>query len=231
MRRGAWVALLLFLAGLLAFGWRVETKRDQATPTDCAAKPAILLDPGHGGIDGGANRAGLLEKEIVLDVALRVEQELLAQEIPVLLTRRSDIDLGGKHDSGRLRRDLNHRIRIANSCRAAFVLSIHVNSAANEAERGMMLFYQPTPWGRDAAYLLADRLQPLHGRRERPIPRGDFALLRGPIAPAVLVELGFITHPAERQQLAEAGYRKRIAQELAAGLAEIYREWVEEGRP
>lgn len=231
MRRGALVVLLLFLAGLLAFGWRVETRRDQEIATDCAARPAILLDPGHGGIDGGANRAGVLEKEIVLDIALRVEQELLAQQIPVLLTRRADVDLGGENDSGRLRRDLNQRVRIANRCRAAFVLSIHVNSATNEAERGMMLFYQPTPWGRDGAHLLAAQLQPLHDRRERPIPRGDFALLRGPKAPAVLVELGFITNSADRQQLAEAGYRKRIAQELAVGLTAIYRQWVEEGKP
>lgn len=220
---------VVLLVGLV--GWRYAGTESGEPPIDCPEQPPILLDPGHGGIDGGANRDGLLEKEIVLDIALRTEKHLTRNQIPVWLTRTTDADLGGRYDGGRLRRDLNHRIRLANQCRAVFVLSIHVNSARSETEAGMMLFYQPSPWGRDAAYLFDDILRRwhLHQRRERPHPRGDFAMLRWTKAPAVLVELGFISHREDRQRLADPDYREQIAQALAAGCGAIYHQWVDQG--
>ncbi|MFZ5827842.1 MAG: N-acetylmuramoyl-L-alanine amidase family protein [Bacillota bacterium] len=231
-RMVVWLALVVLSGGLLGLSWRFASGREAAEPViDCPAVGAVLLDPGHGGIDGGANRDGMLEKEIVLDIALRTERYLKANRIPVLLTRREDVDLGGRYDGGRLRRDLNHRIRMANRCQASFVLSIHVNSAANLSERGMMLFYQPSPWGRDAAFLFDDILRrwPLHQRREPPHPRGDFAILRWSKAPAVLVELGFITHPEDRERLADPTYREQVAQALAAGCGAIWHQWVKQG--
>lgn len=226
----AGLAVVVVLVGMV--GWRYASGTESGEPPIiCPDQPPILLDPGHGGIDGGANRDGQLEKEIVLDIALRTERYLQRHKIPVLLTRTTDTDLGGRYDGQRLRRDLNHRIRMANRCRAVFVLSIHVNSSHNESERGMMLFYQPSPWGRDAAYLFDDILRrwPLHQRRERPHPRGDFAILRWSKAPAILVELGFITHPEDRQRLADLAYREQVAQALASGCAAIYHQWVKQG--
>lgn len=230
-RRKAWVLALVICGVLLGYGWRSVGSDTGEPPILCPDQPPVLLDPGHGGIDGGANREGILEKEIVLDIALRTAKHLERNRIPVLLTRTEDVDLGGRHDGGRLRRDLNHRIRMANQCQAVFVLSIHVNSARNDSERGMMLFYQPSPYGRDAAFLFDDILRrwPLHERRERPHPRGDFAILRWSKAPAILVELGFITHPEDRQRLVDPGYREQIAQALAAGCGAVYQQWVKQG--
>jgi N-acetylmuramoyl-L-alanine amidase len=233
-RRMAWAAVVLIIVGLAGFGLRSAVGRTTGEPPIiCPDTPPILLDPGHGGIDGGANRDGMLEKEIVLDIALRTARYLERNKIPVMLTRTEDVDLGGHYDGGRLRRDLNHRIRVANQCQAVFLLSIHVNSARNENERGMMVFYQPSPWGRDAAFLFDDILRrwPLHERREPPHPRGDFAVLHWTKAPAVLVELGFITHPEDRQSLADSGYREGVAQALAAGCGAIYHQWVDHGKP
>lgn len=233
-RRLAWLMMVILTGGLLGYGWRFASGGEATEPTiECSSVGAILLDPGHGGIDGGANRGEMLEKEIVLDIALRTERYLRANKIPTLLTRTTDVDLGGRYDGGRLRRDLNHRIRLANRCQAAFVLSIHVNSAANPSEQGMMLFYQPSPWGRDAAFLFDDILRrwPLHQRRERPHPRGDFAILRWSKAPAVLVELGFISHSEDRQRLADPAYREQVAQALAAGCGAIWKQWVKQGSP
>lgn len=233
-RWAAWLAVALFCVGLLGYGWRFASGRETGEPPiECIGPSAILLDPGHGGIDGGTNRDGVLEKEIVLDIALRTERYLKANRIPVLLTRTSDVDLGGRYDGSRLRRDINHRIRMANQCRAGFILSIHVNSASNAAEKGMMLFYQPSPWGRDAAYLFDDILRrwPLHQRRERPHARPDFALLRWSKAPAILVELGFITHLEDRQRLVDPDYREQVAQALAAGCGAIWNQWIKQGSP
>lgn len=194
---------------------------------DCPAGRPIVIDPGHGGIDGGANLPGVLEKEIVLDIALRTQKYLERNKVPVVLTRATDTDLGGSHDLGRLRRDLNYRIRVANHCQAAFLLSLHVNSARNATEQGMMFFYQPSRLGRDAAYLFDDILRrwPLHERRERPWPRPNFAVLKTR-APALLVELGFLTNELDRQRLTDSAYREQVAQALASGCSAIYHQWV-----
>lgn len=229
-RVAAWLAAVVLLAGAGGLGRRLAGGEE---PIKCPEEAAVLLDPGHGGIDGGANRLDMLEKEIVLDIALRTEIYLQRNHVPVMLTRRSDVDLGGRYDGGRLRRDLQRRIRMANECKVVFALSIHVNSAQKEAEKGMMLFYQPSPLGRDAAFLFDEILRqwPVHERKERPHPRGDFAFLRWSKAPALLVELGFITHPADRQRLADPAYRDQVAQALASGCNAVYHQWIRLGKP
>lgn len=232
-RRGRFwcIGLAVGLMGLAAFfhasGW--QDAAGQALPACPAGRP-ILLDPGHGGIDGGANVPGMLEKEIVLDIALRTARYLEHYKVPVLLTRTADVDLGGAHDSGRLRRDLIYRIRVANHCRAALMLSLHVNSARAASERGMMLFYQASRPSRDAAGLLADVLRrwPVHSRAEPPYAR-DFAVLRWSKAPAVLVELGFITNAQDRLLLADSAYREEVARALASACVAIYHQWMKQG--
>lgn len=232
-KRTTALLILVFLATFAAAGGAWRSFSVSATPSlpECPDSPPIVLDPGHGGMDGGANVPGLLEKEIVLDIALRTKPYLERNKIPVVLTRSDDSYLGGRFGPGSLRRDLNYRIRVANHCRAALMLSLHVNSAGRGSpERGMMLFYQPGRPGRDAAYILDDvmRRWPLHQRQEKPIPRTDFAVLKTR-APAVLVELGFITNDADRALLADAAYREKAAQALAAACGAIYHKWLKNG--
>jgi N-acetylmuramoyl-L-alanine amidase len=194
---------------------------------ECPAGAPIVIDPGHGGIDGGTNVPGLLEKDVVLAVALKTRDLLKRQGVPVVLTRDADEDLGGVNDVGRLRRDLNYRIRVANHCRAGFMLSLHVNHTANTSQQGMIIFYQPSRTGRDAAYLFDDVLRrwPLHERRERPIPRPDFAVLKTQ-SPAILVEMGFVSNPSDRQRLTDPVYRDNMAKALASACGAIYHQWL-----
>lgn len=216
------------VAGLVAGVGREQTVR--AMP-ECPPQRAILIDPGHGGIDGGTNVPGLLEKDIVLDVALRTRKYLERNHVPVLLTRTDDVDLGGHNDMGRLRRDVNYRVRVGNHCKVILMLSLHVNSASTPREHGMMIFYQHSRPSRDAAGLFDDvlRRSGLHDRREAPIPRSDFAVLRWSHSPAILVEMGFITNQADRQKLADPDYREKVAQALAASCAAIYHNWLKQG--
>ncbi len=226
-----WV-LLLIAVGVVFAGTvllRIWQSPVGATP-ECPEGRPIVLDPGHGGVDGGTNVPGMLEKDLVLDIAQRTAQQLEARRVPVVLTRSADVDLGGPHDSGRLSRDLTQRIRIANQCRAALMLSLHINSAADARERGVILFYQPSGPSRDAAYFIDDALRRglEHGRRELPHPQGTFAVLRRTKAPAVLVELGFITNESDRARLRDPAYRTEIAQILANACAVLYQIWVQQ---
>lgn len=231
-RRLLLIATLTLITITTAIIWSIKNERTATAMPQCPDAPPIVIDPGHGGIDGGTNVPGMLEKEVVLDIALRTKFYLDRYKIPNILTRDTDTALGGQWDSGHLRRDLNQRIRVANHCRAAFMLSLHVNHTKNSDQRGMMIFYQPSRAGRDAAYLFDDILRrwPLHDRKETPIPRTDFAVLKTK-APALLVELGFISNDQDRQLLADSAYRERVAQALSSGGAAIYQKWLKHGSP
>lgn len=224
-----WLLAVVFVVAVAvgAFVFSGDKPPAIAQP-ECPDEPPVVLDPGHGGIDGGANRQGILEKEIVLDVALRTQEHLIKRGVPVVLTRSEDVDLGGPNDAGRLRRDLQQRIRIANHCKAALMVSLHVNAAGNTTERGMLLFFQPSRPSADAARLLdtALRNRGLNERNEAPHPRPDFAVLHWTKAPAVLVELGFVTNDADRAQLTDPAYRERVATTLADGCATIFQNWL-----
>lgn len=228
------VAVLALVALLGAMGpdiWEGRTARAMPMP-ECPDATPIVIDPGHGGVDGGTNVPGLLEKDVVLDVALRTKQYLERYQIPVVLTRTADTALGGTFDRGHERRDLNYRLQVANHCRAALMLSLHVNHTQSTTQRGMIVFYQPTRAGRDAASVFDDILRrwPLHGRKEGPLVRKDFAVLKTK-APAVLVEMGFISNSEDRELLADPAYREKVAQALSSGCAAIYQKWMKHGAP
>lgn len=228
------MAGLALVAMLSAMGWSIwdgRTARAMPLP-ECPDQPPIVIDPGHGGVDGGTNVPGLLEKDVVLDVAQRTKQYLERYKIPVVLTREADTGLGGTFDGGHLRRDLNYRLQVANHCRGALMLSLHVNHTKSTTQRGMIVFYQPTRAGRDAAYVFDDILRrwPLHGRKEGPLVRKDFAVLKTK-APAILVEMGFISNSEDRELLADPAYREKVAQALSSGCAAIYQKWMKHGAP
>lgn len=191
-------------------------------PPPSARTTVVMIDPGHGGVDGGAGAAGMLEKEITLDVALRLRQHLTALGVAAHLTRSDDTDLGGGADAprGRHRRDLQERARRARESGATLLVSLHVNSARTPSEEGMLFFYQhDRPDGRALAQLLYRALLPLQPRREPPIGRRNLYVLRESGIPAVLIELGFITNVADRARLADPGYRDRVALAIALAIA------------
>ena len=98
-------------------------------------KPVVLLDPGHGGIDPGMV-GYVVEKEAVLDVALRLKRLLLREGIEVRLTRERDT-----HLSPDKRTDLSMRASMADSSRVNLFISIHVNATPTRTGRGVEVFY------------------------------------------------------------------------------------------
>jgi N-acetylmuramoyl-L-alanine amidase len=98
-------------------------------------RPVVLLDPGHGGVDPGMV-GYVVEKEVVLDVALRLRRLLLREGIEVRLTREKDM-----HLSPDKRTDLSMRASMADSSRVNLFISIHVNASPTRTARGVEVFY------------------------------------------------------------------------------------------
>ena len=217
----------LFLLCALAFGLLMPPSPSAVTapaPQDDLTGLTVAIDPGHGGYDGGARAhdSGRWEKDINLDIALLVAQELRFRGAKTVLTRESDVDLAGGDTSGKARKraDLQKRLDIAAGAGADVFVSIHLNEYRDRSQSGPQVFYQR---GADAGRLLAGALQEkliegLCPARERKAMAGDYYVLRGKL-PSALVECGFLSNAEEEKKLLAPDYQRRVAAAIANGVA------------
>lgn len=182
----------------------------------------LVIDPGHGGEDGGAvSLSGALESNINLSVAVRLDQILGLYGSPVLLLRSDDRSLHSS-DAESLREkkvsDLHNRAEAVNGLEDAVLLSIHQNSFTQPQYYGAQTFFSPTHGSSELACLVQDSLRDVldheNHRVASPIPDSVY-LLNHVQCPAVLVECGFLSNPAEDQLLQTPEYQVMIALALA----------------
>ena len=169
----------------------------------------VVIDAGHGGKDPGANRKGLpAEKTIVLDTARRVAQLLEQQGVRVIMTRSDDRFI-----------ELARRAEIANKAKADLFVSIHVDAAANRRAQGATMYVAKASSreSRALARRLVGSVKPCVSV-SRGVRRKDLRVLVDTDMPAVLVEMGYISHRGEARKLARASHRDRLAKAIAAGV-------------
>ncbi len=190
----------------------------------------IVLDPGHGGKDQGAASAQTLEKDVNLKVATQVAALLRQHGFRVYMTRSDDRRLG-----------LSERIGMAAGLKADLFVSIHCNAVGSSSVSGIETFLL-TPEGTTSTYSSSTKTAPTAGNAydrenarlayelqkqavtaanayDRGIKHANFVVLRDAPCPAALIEVGFLTHPAERQKLADPQYQQRLALGIAQGIA------------
>ena len=185
----------------------------------------IVLDAGHGGMDGGAvGTAGTLEKDINLRIAQKCELLLVLLGVDVTMTRREDCSLddgSGATIAGRKAEDIRVRVAMANSGADALV-SIHMNTFPVAKYWGTQVFYSENH--PDSA-VLADRLQTAarqllapDNRRESRQAENSIYLLRHVLVPAVIVECGFLSNPEEERRLNSDEYQNAVAEAICGGI-------------
>lgn len=186
----------------------------------------IVIDAGHGGIDGGASRNGIIEKEVNLAIALTLKDILTKQGLQVVMTREDDVSLGrtGQSVKNRHMEDLKTRAAIINNSDAQLFISIHVNSNVKKPKtKGSIVFYNDKfEQNKLLAYSIQRQLNSLSPNgKSRSVhdPRiADFYLLKYAKIPGVLVETAFITNAEENKLLAQSDFRAAIAQSIADGV-------------
>jgi len=203
-------------------------RRAAANPANCP-DPVILLDAGHGGEDGGAvGVGGVVEKELNLAIALKLETYLRAMGYQVILTRNADKDL---HDAtastvrDRKTTDIHNRFAMMEALRDKdLFVSIHMNKFPGSGAHGTQVFYSKnTPQSAILAQAIQESVvrlvQPENTRQIK--PSGDsIYLLYYAKKTAVLVECGFISNAAEAEKLQDEAYQKQIAFAIACGILE-----------
>lgn len=215
----------------------------------------IVIDPGHGGKDPGASTAGRNEKDIVLNVA-KYLRDNLSKDFDVILTRSNDTFIS-----------LSQRPNLANKREADMFISLHVNASTSRTPRGVDVFYfskTSSPYAaRIAQYEnsfgdsfgeksgsisqilgeleykkyqevsaklargIVDNVSRTMVMKNNGIQGANFAVLRGlgranTAIPGVLVELGFLTNPQDRNKIVQATNQKKMAFAIAAEVREYF---------
>ncbi len=180
----------------------------------------VVIDPGHGGPDPGAiGRGGIREKDVVLDISLRLTEILERQGVQVVLTRANDRDLL-----------LEPRIQLANRIDADLFVSVHVNaiSLSRPDVNGIETYHsrRASRQSRVLAGVLHRSILAAVGGPDRGVRAADFVVIRMADMPAVLLELGFVTGAADAPRLADPQHRTVLAAAVARGILEYIQTYL-----
>ena len=199
-------------------------------PTAAALRPMVILDAGHGGEDGGAvSQAGTTEKSLNLSIVLVLGDMLRACGADVIYTRVEDDGLyDGAVPGHRKMADLKNRLAIRKQYPDALFVSIHMNTFSDPRCHGMQLFYSdndPTSAALAECLRMANMqyLQPDNSRACKAADASIYLLDRAE-GTTVLAECGFLSNPAEAQQLMTPQYREQIAAVLCVGILNYIKE-------
>lgn len=187
--------------------------------------PTILIDPGHGGFDGGAVGVdGVVEKDVNLAIALKLRDLFTACGFDTVLTRQGDEALGGEEGSTRQRKnaDLHQRMALTEEYPDGILLSIHQNYYGDPQAFGAQVFYGPQNpesrrLGETMQQYLVGQLQPENTRQAKECTQ-DVYLIHNAQVPCLLVECGFLSNPQDTYRLIQSDYQKRVAFSIFSGV-------------
>lgn len=194
MRGTKLFALALFSVAFLSF-----------TPVN---KKLIIIDAGHGGNDMGANRNGIYEKDVVLNIGKEIQKFNDVQDkYEVILTRDNDNNV-----------TLSDRTVLINKLNPEIVISLHVNSSPHQEseKQGQEIYIQNTEGSKKLAEKISQKFSPVPVITEK-----NLHILRESKSPAVLVELGFMNNTKDREYMTSEKGQKEVAQKFV----EVFNEY------
>src|SRR5437867_8307019 len=237
------IGSILALAGLLlmiaSFVWmqRIPGRQRPVKPQIAQPQPTpkpfvvVVLDPGHGGQDSGAMCGGVLEKDLTLDVARRIDRLLEAEGMATLMTRMGDTYVS-----------LADRAAFANRVRDCIFVSIHFNEDNQPVSSGVETYYAahqitagsfvaswlPFLWrplsdspnfeSQNLARFIQEALVARTGALDRGTRAKQFFVIANVTSPAVLIEGGFLTNKEDISKVASEDYREQLAAAVTEGV-------------
>ncbi|MGN0435676.1 MAG: N-acetylmuramoyl-L-alanine amidase CwlD [Wujia sp.] len=196
----------------------------------CELKPkgsnnlVVVIDAGHGGNDPGKiGCGGEKEKDINLQIALKLKDELQQRGVTVIMTRESDQDLATSGATNRKRSDMENRVALANDSSADYLVSIHQNSYSSSQVKGAQTFYYGTSADsrKLAEAIQKNLIEQVDTSNTRAAAQGnDYYILRRSKCPAVIVECGFLSNMEETAKLTNEDYQQKIAKAIADAICE-----------
>ncbi len=223
MKKFYLILFCVFLIGIF-ITMIVQTSTRAVLIEKQAEFPVIVIDPGHGGVDGGAvAKDGTVEKGINLSISKKLADKFTLLGYKVITTRDSDISIHDD-DANTIRQkkvtDLHNRLKLAESYDATLI-SIHQNNFGQSKYRGTQVFYgikndQSKLMAEKIQSTVRDLLQPNNDREIKPSSKSIY-LLHNIKTPAVLVECGFLSNADETALLKTDAYQEKLSFAILCG--------------
>ena len=190
---------VLYILLIICFVFIITFSVNGTTASFPLIGKTIILDSGHGGKDGGAIVENIKEKDLNLQITLKIKDELVNLGANVILTRSDDNDLSDLNATRRKKSDFNNRIKIINNSHADLYLSIHLNS------------YENTKQNKAIAEVYQEHLNKFsNSKRKVKINTGKYMYEKLNV-PGVLIECGFLTNYFDRTNLQNSKYQQSLA--------------------
>ena len=193
-------------------------------------KKLILIDPGHGGFDGGAEVNGVKEKSINLSISLLLKEELAKVGFDVIMTRERDeaVKLDKSKSKTRKSEDLAARCKMKNDSNCDAFISIHMNIFTESQYSGGQVWYSRYLRSQKLAELIQQNFKKYiddkNQRLAKPALDGYKILRTSDTMPGVIVECGFLSNPHEAKNLNNKDYQKKIAQSIAKSIQDYFKK-------
>ncbi len=184
----------------------------------------IMIDAGHGGIDGGSSHGDLLEKHINLQVAKELYRQLSKFGYRVILNRTGDYALSDENkwlrNPSRHLRDLAQRKHLAVELPPQILISLHMNWSAQATRRGSIVLYQKNNQSYMLASILQHSLNQFNNTSTAPVKGASYYLLKHDVCPTVIVEMGYISNARDRARLTSPEGQSQLARVVCEAVNE-----------
>lgn len=230
------IMAILILAGSFYIGRMgaqiVELHRELSQAVSGVVKEyKVVIDAGHGGFDSGKVGIGdILEKDINLEIAKKVQENLEKTGIKTMMTRNRDQGLYDEGEENKKQQDMKRRCSFINESGADLAVSIHQNSYTQESVCGPQVFYYATSQkGKELAQMLQESFnQKLQIARPREIKANEtYYILKKTEIPTVIAECGFLSNAEEAEKLSQDVYQESVADAISEGIRRYLKEQTE----
>ncbi|PWA12872.1 N-acetylmuramoyl-L-alanine amidase CwlD [Pueribacillus theae] len=221
------IALLHVLIFIILFNKQINLESSDSWELPLSGK-IIVLDPGHGGPDGGAvGRGNVIEKDVTLNISLKLRDYLQEAGAYVVMTRETDRDLADENIKGYSRRktdDLYKRLAMINEPNRDLFISVHLNAIPSPKWRGAQTFYNPTnDESRNVSIFIQDELRRNLGNTDRKAKSlTSVFILKEAKIPGAIVEVGFLSNPTEEELLKQSEYQTKVAASIYQGILRYF---------
>lgn len=225
-KKARMVIAMIGLCAVVTTGVLFAMDRTKYTSVQPSSIDTIVVDPGHGGADGGAvGYNNIVEKDINLHIAQKLRDMLIASGFKVVMTRDADVminDDDAMNLTQKKKSDMHNRLKIMQDNPNSLTISVHQNKFEQSQYSGAQMFYGPKNpqsqiLGSCIQKAFVDNLQKDNTRQIKKAQK-DLYLLYHAQTPSVLVECGFLSNPEESKLLIDDTYQNKVAFTIMSGI-------------
>lgn len=221
-----WIAVLMLLSAVI-YGSYTLSQYVSGNQVKQEEKTEVILDAGHGGDDPGKIGVNkVLEKDVNLQITLKVKECLEKEGVTVALTRKTDEGLEPEGAKNKKIEDMKARVQMINEIKPELVVSIHQNSYQTEDVKGAQVFYYShSQKGEEIAKILQEAVRKVDSENHRQVKANEsYYLLKRTEVPTVIVECGFLSNREEAEKLSKEEYQQEMAEAISSGIRECLRK-------